>query len=445
MKRITLLFLLSISSLFYSVAQEFGGGAGTSADPYILNTSAHFIELSDKVHAGNPHAGKYFAVKSDIDFNNVNFRPIGNNFDGPSNNHFFSGIVDGENHKISNFKCSFISLMGVGIFGLTSSNCVIKNIHLISGAIECSTYAGGIVGFNMGSIENCSTSDEVFVSAVTFNAGGIVGSNATGGIISKCANYSRVSFSGNNGFNGGGIAGGNNGTITQCYNMGTITVTNTYAGGIAGYSDKYSIINNCYNGGAISADIEFAGGIAGGLLPQVSDPNNKITNCYNYGAVTGPNSSAICGISEGMAYSNNHYDISTSIATEIATRGTGQSTATMTNGNFAATLNSGVSCWSEDVNNTNNNYPVLTHFETVNITSNSSTDFLAYSSHNTIVVKLNEPINGSISIFNINGALVAHSNISDITHSFAVATSGVYLVRISSSDGRMVKKVLVTK
>jgi hypothetical protein len=445
MKRISLLFLLSFGSFLFSMAQNsFGGGTGNSTDPYILNTAPHFIALSDSVIAGNTYAGKCFIIISDIDFDNQNFTPIGNNFDGSSNLHYFKGLVDGQNHKVSNFNCT-MDKMGIGIFGLTGTGSIIKNIHMVSGTITGSALVGSIVGFNNGTVEHCSASNQVTVSASSFYAGGIAGANAEGSTILQCVNHASVLASGNNGMNAGGIVGGNNGIVTQCYNMGTISAMNSYAGGIVGYSDKKCYIINCYNGGSVSVGVDYAGGIGGGVLLSTSNATNKIENCYNFGAISGSNNKAICAVSMSMAYANNHYDNSTSIASEIAARGTGQSTATMTNGSFATTLNSGVSCWSEDLNNINSHYPVLVWqiSNPIGINDVVQPDFYTYTSNSTIIVKLNEPTAGTISIFNINGALIAQTKITETTHPFAVGAKGVYLVRINTCNGYMTKKVVV--
>lgn len=447
MKRITLFFLLSISSLFYGLAQGFGGGIGISSDPYILSTAEHFVALSDSVKAGNTYAGKYFVVSNDINFNNQNFTPIGNNFDGSSNLHYFTGIVDGQNHKISNFNCT-IHEMGLGVFGLTGAGSIIKNLHMISGTISGSGLIGSIVGFNSGLIEHCSASDQVTCTATSFYVGGIAGANTEGSTISKCVSYATVSLIGNNGMNAGGIVGGNNGTITQCYNMGSVSVPHSYAGGIAGYSDNNCAINNCFNGGSVYAGVEYAAGIAGGVLLSTSSVVNKIENCYNYGAITGSNNRAICGASISMSYANNHYDNITSIATEVAARGTGQTTATMTNGSFATTLNVGVTCWVEDMTNINNHYPILAWQinDPIGINNVSKSPiFYTYVSNGSIVVKLSEPINGTISIFNINGALIAQTKIVNNTHSFEVTNNGVFLVRINTEKSYITKKVMVIK
>jgi hypothetical protein len=445
MKRISLLFLLSFGSFLFSMAQNsFGGGTGTNTDPYILNTATHFFALSDSVNAGNEYAGKYFTVSNDIDFNNENFRPIGNNFDGSSNLHYFKGLVDGQNHKVSNFNCT-MDKMGIGIFGLTGTGSIIKNIHMVSGTITGSALVGSIVGYNNGTIEHCSASNQVAVSASSFYAGGVAGANAEGSTISQCVNHASVTVTGNNGMNAGGIAGGNNGIVTHCYNMGAVSVAHSYAGGIVGYSDKKCYINNCYNGGLVSAGVDYAGGIGGGVLLSTSNATNKIENCYNFGAISGSNNKAICAVSMSMTYANNHYDNSTSIASEIAARGTGQSTVAMTNGSFAATLNSGVSCWSEDLNNINSHYPVLSWqiSNPIGINDIVKPDFYTYSSNSTIIVRLSEPTAGTISVFNTNGSLIAQTKITETTHSFILGAKGVYLVRINTGNGYMTKKVVL--
>ena len=82
----------------------------------------------------------------------------------------------------------------------------------------------------------------------------------------------------------GGIAGYNNGTISDSYNTGSVSASSStaYAGGIAGYIYTYGTISDCYNTGSVNASSSnnaYAGGIAG-------YSNRTIRNSYNTGSVS---------------------------------------------------------------------------------------------------------------------------------------------------------------
>lgn len=446
MKKSLLLFLWCSCAVLICRAQtnSFGGGTGTSSNPYILGTAAHFFALSDSVNSGKIYDGKYFIMSSDVDFNNQNFIPIGNSTD---TNLFFKGRVDGQNHSISNFQCANDTSIRMGLFGSIGTGSEIKNIHMTSGNISGSAIVGSIVAFNHGSVIHCSTSNQVSVTSEMYYVGGIVGSNSKyGSSISQCANYATVVASGNNGMTAGGIVGGGGkGTISECYNMGAISGGH-HIGGIVGSSDNVTTIRNCYNGGTINASVDNSGGIMGSSSMYTSnDPLNIIENCYNYGVISGPEKNAICGLQFMLNFSNNHYDNATSSSTD--SHGTGQSTATMTGGSFATTLNAGGAIWAEDANTINSHYPILKWQLTnpIGIEEVFAAGFTAYGSNNTINILLDQPMEGDISIYSIHGGLVAQSKISGACLSFPVESKGIYLVYIKTQRNTMTRKVIVSQ
>ena len=419
----------------------FGGGSGTSANPYIINTAAHFTELSDSVRASHNYTGKYFIVTADIDFSNQNHTPIGNNFDGSSDIHYFYGHVDGQNHSIQNFRSEF-SESGVGLFGIIGAGAELKNIHIASGTVSGSGLVGSVLGFNYGgTVTHCSAGNQVTVSTGLYYVGGVVGANGTGGTITGCINYATVQGTGSNGMNVGGIAGASNGTITECCNMGPVSGVR-YVGGITSYSDEGTIIRNCYNGGNISASVEYAGGIAGSLMTVSAC---IIENCYNYGNITAPtDAAAICAYSYPQTtYTNNHFDQQTSGVSD--SHATGQSTATMTGGSFAATLNSSTAtCWNEDAQLQNNGYPVFGWLAHASIGGSLwiGEKPLIWSNEQSIEIQFATPGNGSISLFSPSGQLLGKETISSLQHSIAAEKGNVYLICIETENGQYIQKLV---
>jgi hypothetical protein len=446
MKKSLLLSLFCSCAVLFCKAQtnSFGGGTGTSSNPYILATAANFFELSDSVNAGNIYEGRYFIMTSDVDFNNQNFIPIGTRTDTSL---FFKGKVDGQNHSISNFNCVNDTNIRMGLFGSIGTGSEIMNIRMASGTISGWSIVGSIVAFNHGSVVHCSASNQVSVTTSTYYAGGIVGSNSKyGSSVSQCANYATVVALGNNGMTAGGIVGGGGkGSISECYNMGTISGGH-HIGGIIGSSDNITTIRNCYNGGTINASVENSGGIMGASSMYTSnDPLNIIENCYNYGAISGPEKSAICGLQFMLNFSNNHYDNATSSSTD--SHGTAQSTVVMTGGSFSTTLNGGGTIWAEDANAINSHYPILNWqlANPIGIEEVFTDDFTAWGSNNTINIILDQPMKGFIFIYSIHGGLIAQSEISSTRHSFLIESKGTYLVCIKNQKNTMTRKVTVTQ
>ena len=92
-------------------------------------------------------------------------------------------------------------------------------------------------------------------------------------------------------FNGtywvGGVCGRNRGTITGCYNTGTVSGTGNQVGGVCGAND-YDTITGCYNTGTVSGRDE-VGGVCG------LNYDGKITGCYSIGTVSGGDESVYVG------------------------------------------------------------------------------------------------------------------------------------------------------
>ena len=114
-------------------------------------------------------------------------------------------------------------------------------------------------------------------------------------------------------FNGkhyvGGVCGDNyEGTITNCYNTGTVS-GDSDVGGVCGINCK-GTITNCYNTGTV-VGVDFVGGVCG--YNTIGDTGSyTITNCYNTGNVTATGDSArvggVCGYNFGCTITNCYYD-----------------------------------------------------------------------------------------------------------------------------------------
>ena len=151
-----------------------------------------------------------------------------------------------------------------------------------------SSQAGGIAGYVESgyygaTIENCGNSGEVTGSGVN---GGIAGwLYKDKSLLKNCNNTGSVGGSG-----AGGIAGKSEGTISFCYNSGTV-IADVCGGGIVAYQLEDGVkITQCYNEGNVLSN-SYAGGIAG-------ENQARIEYSYNSGKVRGP------GIGGGVAGKN---------------------------------------------------------------------------------------------------------------------------------------------
>lgn len=258
---------------------------------YVITNAQELAWFADDAKYGS---SKNAVLKADIDLGDNEWTPI-----GKSNYDEYSGSFDGNGHTVSGLKVSNSAY--AGFFGYVTGK--VSNLTVTGELTYTSystSYAGGIAGYNKGTIENC-VSDTLIsgkptcggiagvnegtitgcinkgnISASSEDAGGIAGS-AKGGIISLCINYGTVESTSYS--YAGGIAGRAQGetAIENVYNTGDIS--GRYVGGIAGYVYSSSVsINNAYSAGSINCTGSYVGGIAGQTGYNVSA--DRITNCY---------------------------------------------------------------------------------------------------------------------------------------------------------------------
>ena len=251
---------------------------------------------------------------NDIDFKNgdnkdnssKNFIPIGN-----SSTNSFRGTFDG-NNKIITGLYIYQEKDYAGLFGYVKE-AEIKNLKMQNcKVVSTRNYVGNFVGqANNSSISNCSadcSAEDTAVSSGTDKVGGIVGRVDGTATITNCYNMGSVSSSGT----AGGIVGDlqATATITNCYNTGSVSGSDNHVGGIVGYFFRTVTITNCYNTGSVSGSSN-VGGIFGGVG---SNSTATITNCYNTGSVssTGSSVGGIVGRVYGTATITNCYYLKTS-------------------------------------------------------------------------------------------------------------------------------------
>lgn len=127
----------------------------------------------------------------------------------------FNGTFDGNGHVIkglfSNRKD--VNSFNAGLFGYTTTSSMIKNLG-VQGEMNVSSYSGGFIGTNNGTVINCWSDVDITVES---------GENI----------YRYV----------GGFVGNNFGTIEGCYSLGEV-VSDSYYGAFVG--SNFGIIESCY-------------------------------------------------------------------------------------------------------------------------------------------------------------------------------------------------------
>ena len=303
--------------------------------------------------ATNPDSLKWIPIG--INYNNVQNK-LGT-FEGY--NHSISGVyvsreenfdgIFGNSNTIQNLtiKNSYIKGKNYtgGIVGSLASG-MIKKCNNINTTINAKEIGGGIVGFALGSIDNCTnsgkiignnTSEDSYIGGISGSAwssnditindcvnsgeingngsklggiigrsqahvrilqctnnGKVIGKNNTGGIagesiekIEKCINNGEV-FGENI---VGGIVGGSFGTISGCTNSETIEGESERVGGIVGNISESSKVEECNNSGQVIGKGKYTGGIVGVIPTDSQDPSDKepyiVSKCYNSGKIQG--------------------------------------------------------------------------------------------------------------------------------------------------------------
>lgn len=318
-----LIEVIALTMLSAGVFAQFGGGSGTSADPYLITSAQDLKTLSDKVKEGTDYYGQYFKLTSDIDLSSVSgagnsWQPIGS-YSKWSDSKPFDGNFDGGNHTVRNLYVnnqdqSYQGLFGIvrnarienlkvenaqvtsgldyagGVVGGLLEGSTLKNVSVSKGKVSAERSAGGVVGVvSDKSIVEGATNDGVFVSAERnvggvagwvdrhsavkasnnggnlngsrFNVGGVVGNLTKNSCVENSANYGQVYSAAQN---VGGIVGyADNSSISKSVNTGLLSSTGENVGGVVGYARR-SDIDNAVNAAFVQAkNAKAAGGIAG--------------------------------------------------------------------------------------------------------------------------------------------------------------------------------------
>jgi putative cell wall-binding protein len=278
------------------------------------NLSGHFIQMANIDLGGSPWS------------DGAGWEPIGTESNG------FTGVYDGNGFSISNLTISRNGENHVGLFGftITLGQEQLKNIQLVNASVNGYWLVGGLVGYTMGPVDNCSVSGVIVGNSWV---GGIVGKSEaplrnsqanvsvrgeqqTGGLagaqdfnmISGCSTSGSVLTE----YHGGGMVGYTSGSII--FSQSSVNVTGLrYLGGLAGETAYAPAqVSSCSASGTVESAIQtgedsITGGLIGLSRTRVSDsyatgdvmgqnlvggligfqPAESVKDCFAEGAVSG--------------------------------------------------------------------------------------------------------------------------------------------------------------
>ena len=195
-RRIITVILIATSVTFlvfghirpYNKSYSFAGD-GTSKHPYEISSVDDFKYLVEVVNKGEHFSGAYFVQTADIQFDGVtSIDPIG--WDKEDSR--FSGVYDGQGHSIINYYSLSPDDQNMGVFGV------------LDGAV-----------YNLN-LKNCSIAGNI--------VGGVAYEVTTNGKIENCYINGIIT-----GYQVGGVAAVNYGTIENCVAFVNIDATDVFA------------------------------------------------------------------------------------------------------------------------------------------------------------------------------------------------------------------------
>ena len=301
-----MLLMFLVAALPAQVYAQFAGGAGTSEDPYRIETAVHLNNVRD-------HLDAYFVLENDIDLDEAPYNegegwePIGTEADR------FTGNFDGQGYVIENLFIDRPNTDYVGLFGYVEWG-EVENVGLENVNVTGEVQVGGLVGRNLyGNVSNSYATGDVTGNE---HVGGLVGLHIAFNILHQVSNsYAAVDVTGED------VVGGLVGTIQgPDGNLTTSTVSNSYATGdvtgnrfVGGLIGRIIVgwVSNSYATGNVmrtSGESTSLGGFIGEIL------ESRIRHCYSTGSVIfeeadDPTDRGFVGVEDGdNIYANNFFD-----------------------------------------------------------------------------------------------------------------------------------------
>ena len=244
------------------------------ATEFQIATAEQLAGLAKLVNAGYTFEGKTIKLTADIVLNNTegwenwgSTAPAHTWTPIGNSSQPFTGTLDGDGHSVSGIYINS-GTDYQGLVGVLGEGGTLQDLGVKASYIKGVNSVGGVCGSSWGTVTNCYNSGSL---AGSEGVGGLCGTN--GGTVTNCNNTGSVT--GNNMV--GGLCGQNNSNVINCYNTANVTGTGDYVGGLCGWNE--GPVTNCYNTGSVAGNIR-VGGVCGYNW-------DTVTNCYNTGSVTG--------------------------------------------------------------------------------------------------------------------------------------------------------------
>lgn len=315
-----------------TVAEGFSSGEGTEEAPYIVATADQLAFLASAVNSGDDFNGKFVKLADGVritlgaeDRTGTGWTPIGY-FVSESDYKPFAGTFDGNASTgagIDNLLAveSAAECLTTGLFGYVAAFGKLRNLNLGGYAVLKTApvegaAAGAAAGYNEGKLDKVTISCEVVAESggLGGDSGGLVGVNASPGILNGCTvkAFRSAGF-----YSSGGIAGVNSeqSNIVGC-SVGKADISAARnSGGIAGENSGSIKKITVAAGSDFNLEGQNIGGIAGessrGVISLCAF-NGELTarsSCSAFGGVAGRNDGELenCAVKGGLNAANAEY------------------------------------------------------------------------------------------------------------------------------------------
>ena len=251
---------------------------------YLIKTHEDLIGLAGYVNGGGATKDKTFLQVADITFAHTtdwnsssstenNYTAIGY-YKASDDQKNFEGTYDGGGHTISGIRIyrnnNTNSDNYQGLFGHVKSNGAIRNVNLSDTRITGRSTVGGIVGYNMCTVEDCTVAANVCIHQIYGGSihGGVVGYNLRS--VKRCISSAHLTVKNDISTSGyGGIVGRNENTITDCIATDVVIPDVNARGAIVGVLyDNGTLTRNYYHGCKVASDNVTPSGVGQGTADK---------------------------------------------------------------------------------------------------------------------------------------------------------------------------------
>ena len=241
----TTILILIALLVFAPKAWAQWNGSGTEADPYQITSTADWNTLANNVNNGNNYSGQFFKLMNNIAYDYTGTSNENNYTAIGDLYHSFNGHFDGNNKTVSGVRI-YNDFDYQGLFGPINGE--VKDLTLNDAIIVGGSRTGGIAGQNNGNVTNCQVTASVTVVSGYDFIGGVVGFNY--GTVSQCTSSVTLTKSANNCDSYGAIVGINSsyGILSDNLVFGATVpaVSGDYHGAIAGRNESGTLERNYY-------------------------------------------------------------------------------------------------------------------------------------------------------------------------------------------------------